>query len=73
MNKQFEMTKEQHVKLLDACKPTHVMKIGSYIPPSPQENANRAWQALANELGFIWDTVHPIAGKPDTFFTADIT
>jgi hypothetical protein len=38
---------------------------------SPQENSNRAWQKLAKELGFIWDTVKPIPGKHMRYFTAE--
>lgn len=26
---------------------------------SPQENANAAWKALGQEMGFQWDSGHP--------------
>lgn len=73
MRQEFEMTDEQLEKLLDACKPTPVMFLSGGMPmsPSPQENANRAWQALGQELGFKWDTVKPVPGKPQQFFTAE--
>lgn len=47
------------------------MIIGGKPPPSPQENANRAWQALGQELGFKWDTVEPIRGEAQTVFMAE--
>lgn len=64
---QFTMSAAQLERLMDASKPTPAMWIGG--PPStPQENANRAWQQLADELGFAWDTVVPVAGAgPETF------
>lgn len=71
MRKEFEMTEEQLDKLMDASKPTRVMKIGNYIPSTPQENANRAWADLGEELGFAHMTVKPVSGKGDRFFTAD--
>ncbi len=66
----FEMTQEQLDTILDACKPVLVMKIGNYMPSSPQENANRAWAELGKEMGFEYTTVRPIAGKDGKFFTA---
>jgi hypothetical protein len=68
--KEFEMTDEQLNKILDACKPVPYMVFGGMEPPSQRENANRAWQALGKELGFVWDTVEPINGKGSKFFTA---
>lgn len=67
---QYEMTEEDLKALLEACKPTRVMKIGNYIPPSPQENANRAWGQLGEKMGFDSMTVQPISGKGSRFFTA---
>ena len=69
--KEYQMTDEQLKKLIDACKSTPCIKIGNYIPPSPQENANRAWDELGRELGFKGDTVKPIHGKDQRFFTAE--
>lgn len=67
---EFKMTEAQLEKLLDACKPTVCIMVGSYTPPSPQENANRAWAILGEEMGFQPMTVRPIAGKSDRHFTA---
>lgn len=65
MKRKFEMTDAQMEKLLDACKPVPYMVIGGVEPLSPQESANRAWQALADEMGFLWDTVEPPARGED--------
>jgi len=64
----YEMTEEDLNTLLDACKPTPCMMIGSYVSPSPQENANRAWASLGRKMGFDAMTVRP--GRGDRFFTA---
>ena len=66
----YEMTKDDLKELLNACKPTLVMKIGSYIPPTPQENVNRAWKNLGKKMGFDHMTVQPIPGKSQEFFSA---
>jgi len=66
----YEMTEEDLKTMLDACKPTPVMKIGSYAGSSPQENANRAWATLGKKMGFDSDTVQPITGKGSRFFSA---
>ena len=79
MRLEFELTDEQLNKLLDASKPTPVMAIGDPYggPPipmfgTPQENANRAWRNIAEEMGFVWDSVQPISGKDEHFFTAEV-
>ncbi len=71
--KQYEMNKEQYDKLMDACKPTPLMYISGGAPMfnSPQTNANSAWASLSKELGFVSETVKPIPGKDDHFFTAE--
>ena len=66
----YEMTEEDLQELLDAFRPTPVMKIGNYVPSSPQENANRAWQRLGKKMGFDYMTVRPIDGKDRRFFSA---
>ena len=71
--KEFELTDEEYNELLEACKPTRCMMIGSYAPPTPQENANRAWQRLGEKHGFDYMTVRPIPNKDSKFFTAEAT
>lgn len=68
--KTYEMTEEDLKELLDACKPVVAMKIGNYIPRSPQENANMAWERLGKKMGFNHMTVKPIPSKGDRFFSA---
>jgi hypothetical protein len=69
---EFEMTPQQHEQLLDSCKPVPAMwgSGGAQLFPSQQENANTAWQRLGAELGFVWDTVEPVPGKGERFFSA---
>ena len=69
---EFEMTQEQLDTILEACKPVTCMKIGNYMPSSPQENANRAWEELGKEMGFISTTVEP-SSKGNRFFSAKAT
>jgi len=64
------MTEDDLKELLEACKPTVCIRVGNYSPPGPQENANRAWQALGKKYGFDYMTVQPIRGKGERFFSA---
>lgn len=69
------MTEAQRDALLASAKPVPAMFLSGGAPMfgSPQENANSAWQALAKEIGFVWDSVRPVPGKGDRFFTAEST
>lgn len=71
MKREFEMTDEQHARLMAACKPVPYMIMGGMAPRSVQENANDAWAALGREMGFEPMTVQPVSGKSDRFFTAE--
>lgn len=71
MRQEYEMTEGDLKTLLDACKPVPYMIIGGVPPLSPQQNANSVWKALAARMGFQWDTVEPIQGKSERFFTAE--
>ena len=70
--KPFTMSEAQLEKLLDAPKPTPAMYLsgGQPIGGPPQANANRAWQDLGDEMGFVWDTVRPVPYGGQTTFTA---
>lgn len=68
--KDFEMKQEQLDTLMNACKPVVMIALQCGQPSSPQENANRAWQALGKEMGFDHMTVSP-NGKGDRFFSAE--
>lgn len=69
--REFQMTDEDLETLLDASKPVICMKIGSYIPPPPQENANRAWAVLGRKMGFSPMSVKPVRGRGNKVFTAE--
>jgi len=73
MRKEFELTDEQFQKILDAGKPVRAMYMsgGRLMGSTPQENANRAWKYLGDELGFDHMSVRP--GVTDRKFTAEIT
>ena len=66
MKRKYEMTDEQYEKILDSCRPVPYLVFGGIEPSSPQENANRAWRALGDELGFHFMTVEP-GDSPKTF------
>lgn len=68
---EYELTEEELQSLLVASQITPHVMIGGRWMPSAQENANRAWQALAREKGFIWDTVKPVPEKSTRYFTAE--
>ena len=73
MRREYEMSEQQLTRLLDASKPTSVMYFpgGKPMFRSPQENANDAWKALGDEMGFQHMTVRPIPAKGTRFFTAE--
>lgn len=66
---EYEMSKEDLEKLLEAMRPVICIKIGDYVPRSQQENANDAWRALGDKMGFDFMSVRP-SEKGDRFFTA---
>jgi len=72
MRKEFKMAQVEFDTILNACAPVRYIIVGNKEPSFPQENVNRAWQLLTKEKGFIWDTVQPISGKSNLFFTAEI-
>lgn len=72
MRKQFEMTDEERTKIMNACKPAPAIMLHIGNQSSPQERANRAWQALAKKRGFVRDTVKHVPGKPETVFSAEV-
>jgi len=72
MRQEFEMTDEELSKILDACVPIPYIIVGGIPPSSPQQRANDAWRALAAERGFDWETVKPIVGKGQKWFTAEL-
>ena len=67
---EYEMTEGDFKKLIESMKPVPCIMVGNYSPPSQQENANSAWEALGKKMGFDYMTVRPIEGKGNRFFTA---
>lgn len=65
----YEMTQEDLDVILDACKAVPMIMLQCGNPSSPQENANRAWEALGKKMGFDHTTVEP-AGGGMRFFSA---
>ncbi len=46
----YEMTEEDLQNLISASRPTPAILIGGTTGPSPQENSNRAWEALGTKM-----------------------
>lgn len=66
----YEMTEADLAALLDAMKPVPYIIAGGMRPASQQENANAAWKALGDRMGFDHMSVRP-NGKGDRFFSAE--
>lgn len=75
MAKQFRMSDEQLQRIKDASKPTPAMYLSGGTPMfnSPQENANAAWKALGQEMGFKWDSGRPANTGDEHDFLAEPT
>jgi hypothetical protein len=63
------MSEEDLGLILDACKFVPAMLIFG-LSPSRQDAANHAWAALGRKMGFDSQTVEPVKGKGDRWFTA---
>lgn len=61
--KNYTMTDDQYDNIIAACQPVPMIMLQCGTPASPQENANRAWSRLGDELGFEFMTVEPGATK----------
>jgi len=70
MRKEFELSQAEFDKLLDACQPVAAIALQCGTPMSVQENANQAWKALGDRMGFDGMTVRS-NGKGPRFFTAE--
>lgn len=66
---EYEMSAEQYATIIEACKPVPMIMLQCGTPTSRQENANRAWCALGDEMGFDGMTVEP-SRDGERFFTA---
>jgi hypothetical protein len=55
----FLMSEDQLARLKKACQPVPYIIVGGIEPKTLQENANTAWQALGDQMGFDWLTAKP--------------
>jgi hypothetical protein len=68
--KEFVMSDEQHARLMKACRPVPMIMLQCGPAPSAYDMAMIAWQELGAEMGFDWNTVEPVRGKDNKYFTA---
>lgn len=70
--REYQLSDPQRERLIAASLPQPVMFLsgGTPIYQSQHERANAAWQEVAEEHGFQWDTAERIPGKSDLFFSA---
>ena len=66
---EYEMTKADRSKIVEACRPVRMIALQCGIPRGPQENANAAWAELGARMGFDHMTVKPSNGGT-RFFSA---
>lgn len=71
--REYEMSQKWLDELLEASKPVPAMYLSGGQPmfEDPRTKANRVWARLADDYGFVWDSVRPVPGKPYQFFTAE--
>jgi len=71
MKQEFEMTEEQLQAIYDISRnQMPVIYVGVWLgTESKQEKANKLWQTMADEMGFVWDSVEASA-KGKRFFLA---
>lgn len=67
---EYEMTQTDFDTLMASMRPVPYMIIGGHAPQSQQENANNAWKLLGAKMGFDSDTVQPVSGKGQRWFSA---
>lgn len=71
MKKQYRMTDEELQSVLDASKPVPYLVFGGMAPPSPQENVNRAWAAIARAHGVRQMSIGPASTGDQRDFIAE--
>ena len=71
MQTEFEMTQEDLERIYEANRPIPVMTFGDLMPLCPQDCVNAVWTELGKKMGFKPETVKPVPGKGDRFFTAE--
>lgn len=71
MRQQYRMTDDELEQVLNASKPVPYMVFGGREPSSPQENANNAWQGIADRVGCDKFTIGPAASGDIQEFSAE--
>lgn len=66
----YQLSDSDFEALISAIHPVPCIVVGGMAPRSQQENANSAWASLGERMGFDWNTVRPIYGKGDRWFSA---
>lgn len=70
MKQEFEMSEEQLEAIYDISRnKSPIIHVGVWIGLNSQEKANKLWQIMGDEMGFIWDSVEP-SSKGKRFFIA---
>jgi len=71
MKQEFEMSEEQLQAIYDISRnQTPVIYVGVWLgTDNRQEKANKLWKTMADEMGFVWDTVEG-SSKGKKFFLA---
>jgi len=71
MKQEFEMSEEQLQAIYDISRnQMPVIYVGTWMgTESKQEKANKLWQKMADDMGFVWDSVEP-SSKGERFFLA---
>jgi len=69
--KQYRMTEEELKMMMNASKPVTYMVFNGQPPSSPQENANNAWQQIADRVGCDKMSIKPAATGDNRDFMAN--
>jgi len=70
MKQEFEMTEAELQAIYDISRNQEpVIFVGVWLGMDKQEKANKLWQIMSDNYGFVWDSVEPSA-KGKRFFLA---
>ena len=75
MKKEFQLTEDDMKEYFEAIKPDPVLYGSGGVPffRTQQEKANDEWRRFGKKYGFVWDTVQPIQGKGQDWFSAEVS
>ena len=70
MKQEFEMTEDELQAIYDISRnQMPVIHVGVWMGLDSQERANKLWQIMADNYGFVWDSVEP-SSRGKRFFLA---